>query len=190
MFERNVKFATYALYAVAGLLFIGAIMSFAANKGIQQAVEPSASMTRERIAIVAPDGSGVRYNVEIAVTPEQMDRGLMFREKLDKTAGMLFIYNRVEEHSMWMKDTQIPLDMVFIDNDGKISRIRENARPYDLRAISSITPARAVLEINAGQVQEQGIKLGDKIESHALSNFQGVESSQPRTEDREPVSDE
>jgi uncharacterized membrane protein (UPF0127 family) len=90
------------------------------------------------------------FEVEVAGTREQRARGLMFRKELPERRGMLFDFGRDQEIRMWMKDTLIPLDMVFIESDGRVLRIEQNAEPESLRLISSGGPARLVLEVKAG----------------------------------------
>ncbi len=114
------------------------------------------------------------YFVEVAKTREAMAKGLMGRRTLDEDAGFLFDVNLIPsdmEIAMWMKNTIIPLDMLFIDADGVVYYIYENAEPYSTNAIMAPKRPRAVLEINGGQVKEQGIKKGDKIKNKLFSNM-------------------
>ena len=111
----------------------------------------------------------VRFAVEVAQTPEELQKGLMHRTNLGFTNGMIFSIYPVRPTAMWMKNTKIPLDMLFIAPDATISMIKENAEPMSEELIISRDPVRAVLEINGGQAQRHGIKVGDKV-SHALLN--------------------
>lgn len=114
------------------------------------------------------------YFVEVANTREAMAKGLMGRSKLDKDSGFLFNVDLIPsdmEIAMWMKDTLIPLDMLFIDRNGKIYFIYENAEPYSTNAIMAPTRPRAVLEINGSQVKEFGIKIGDLVKTPLLGNM-------------------
>jgi hypothetical protein len=104
-----------------------------------------------------------RFTIELAVTPEQKMRGLMFRKHLDPDKGMLFDYGSSLEISMWMKNTYIPLDMVFIDEKGRIAHIVERTIPMSEEYIGSDGFIRAVLELNGGTVSRLGIKLGDQV---------------------------
>ena len=104
-----------------------------------------------------------RFKIELAVTPEQKIRGLMFRKHLDSDKGMLFDYGSPREISMLMKNTYIPLDMVFIDGKGRISHIVERTMPMSEEYIGSNGFVRAVLELNGGTVSRLGIKLGDQV---------------------------
>ncbi len=103
------------------------------------------------------------FEVEVASTREQRARGLMFRRELPESGGMLFDFGREQNIRMWMKDTLIPLDMIFIENDGRIVRIEQNAEPETLRVISSGGAARAVLEVKAGTTRRFGISIGDRV---------------------------
>ncbi len=116
----------------------------------------------DRLTIVT--GAGEHgFTVEIADTPARQAQGLMFRQSLAEDAGMLFIYPRAQPVSMWMKNTLIPLDMLFIREDGRIESIAQDAVPHDLTPIQSGGPVRAVLELPAGTTARLGVKPGDRI---------------------------
>ena len=120
------------------------------------------------------------FSVEVATTREQQERGLMFRKSLAPGAGMLFDFGHDREVSFWMKNTLIPLDMLFIRSDGVIVRIARNAKPLSERAISSGRPVRAVLEIAGGRAAEMGVRPGDKVRSGVTLRAAGVQpASQP-----------
>lgn len=108
--------------------------------------------------------SGVHaFAVELAVTPEQQSRGLMFRQTLPEGQGMLFDFKREQELTFWMKNTYVSLDMIFIRGDGRILRIAENTEPLSERLIHSGGPVRAVLEVVAGTAHKLGIEPGDRV---------------------------
>jgi uncharacterized membrane protein (UPF0127 family) len=108
--------------------------------------------------------SGVcTFAVEMAVTPEEQARGLMFRRSLPEGQGMLFDFKRDQELSFWMKNTLISLDMIFIRADGRILRIAENTEPLSERLVPSGGPARAVLEVISGTSRKLGIAPGDRV---------------------------
>lgn len=115
------------------------------------------------LTILTDDGK-ITYKVEEAKTIPELEKGLMYREKLDADSGMIFDLSEVEHTAMWMKNTKIPLDMIFIEPDGNIFWIYENAQPESLTLIIPPFPAAAVLEVNAGDVQKHNIKPGDKVE--------------------------
>jgi hypothetical protein len=104
-----------------------------------------------------------RFAVAVAATPEQQARGLMFVKSLAPNRGMIFPYDPPQEVAFWMKNTLIPLDMVFIRADGRIARIAY-AKPLDLTPVPSGEPASAVLEIRGGRAKQLGIKAGDKVD--------------------------
>lgn len=103
------------------------------------------------------------FEIEIATNDEQRARGLMFRNEMAPDAGMLFLYRRDRVLTMWMANTYLPLDMLFIGSDGRIVRIAENTIPLSRTTISSRNRARAVLELNAGTARRLGINAGDRV---------------------------
>ncbi len=117
---------------------------------------------------ISSAGKTHTFTVELAVTEAQRAQGLMWRRRLAPDRGMLFVYRRQRVLSMWMKNTLIPLDMLFIDRAGVIVRIHERAVPGSLRVISSGKRARAVLELNGGTVSRLGLRPGDRVLHQAL----------------------
>jgi len=114
--------------------------------------------------------SGVQvFSVEMATTEEEKTTGLMYRKELPDGKGMLFDFTPAQEVSMWMKNTFISLDMIFIRADGRILRIAENTEPQSTRIISSGGLAKGVLEVIAGTAKKYGIEPGDRV-AHPLFN--------------------
>jgi len=110
--------------------------------------------------------SGVHpFVVELATTDEERQRGLMFRRELPEGRGMLFDFKQDLNVTMWMKNTYIPLDMIFIRADGRIQRIAENTTPESEKIIPAGAPVRAVLEVIGGTAKKFGIKPGDRVAS-------------------------
>lgn len=107
------------------------------------------------------------YNIELAVSSRQRSRGLMFRRQMPRDYGMLFDFDRTQKVAMWMKNTFLPLDMIFMRADGTIAHIVENTTPHSLSVISSRFPVRFVLELNAGEARNAGLKSG-QIMRHAI----------------------
>ena len=108
--------------------------------------------------------SGARhFTVDYAITPTEKAKGLMHRESLPKSTGMLFIYQTPEPITMWMKNTPVSLDMIFISNRGRIRYIEERTEPNSTRQIHSHGKVSAVLEVVAGTVKDFGIKVGDEV---------------------------
>jgi uncharacterized membrane protein (UPF0127 family) len=105
-----------------------------------------------------------RFTVEVARTPEEQAQGLMFRKSVPPDRGMIFPYDPPVQVSFWMKNTLVPLDMVFIGPDGKIGRIAANTTPMSLDPVASIDPVSAVLEIAGGRAAELGLREGDKVD--------------------------
>lgn len=108
-------------------------------------------------------GKAHKFIVEVANTPEEQSRGLMFRQSLAPDRGMIFPYDPPVNASFWMKNTLIPLDMVFIRPNGTIGRIAENTVPLSLDPVPALEPVSAVLEIAGGRASELGLKPGDKV---------------------------
>ncbi|HEX9535432.1 MAG TPA: DUF192 domain-containing protein [Stellaceae bacterium] len=104
-----------------------------------------------------------RFKVELAETPAQMTQGLMFRTSLAPDAGMLFEYHEPTAATMWMRNTLIPLDMLFVDAQGRIVNIHERAVPQSLDVIAAAAPVRAVIELNGGTASRLGIAPGDQV---------------------------
>ena len=105
----------------------------------------------------------VLLNVEVADTEAKREQGLMFRRSMSDGHGMIFLFDREHEITMWMKNTYIPLDMVFIGSDWRIKHIAYDAEPFSTEVISSIRPASRVLEIGAGQAKKLGLGIGDSL---------------------------
>ena len=103
------------------------------------------------------------YNVEVADTTAERAKGLMFRRSLPQKSGMIFLYDQPQELGMWMKNTYIPLDMVFIDASGKVHRVEMNTEPFSTEIITSGGAVTAVLELNAGETERIGLKPGDSV---------------------------
>lgn len=137
-------------------LLAGAAIAAAAPRVLAQAFKKST------LTIVTDKGR-YDFDVEMALTPRQHAQGLMFRRTLAPDAGMLFDYRRPEPVSMWMKNTYIPLDMLFIASDGRIVNIAERTVPRSTEIIPSDGPVRAVLEVNGGTAARLGIEPGDKV---------------------------
>ncbi len=127
------------------------------------------AMEASPLSIETADGRSLAFSVELARTPEELTRGLMDRAHLAADAGMLFDFGADRTIAMWMKNTLIPLDMIFIARDGRITGIAQRAVPLSLEIIPSPGPVRAVLEVNGGVAEHLGIKVGDRI-VHPLFN--------------------
>ena len=129
--------------------------------------EVSASVKSE-LSIITSNGSKHNFLVDVAKTEEEKKIGLMFRKTLAKNAGMLFLYKREALRLMWMKNTFIPLDILFIDQKGVIKREVKRTIPHSLATISSRQSVLAVLELRGGITSSLEIKKGDRIEHPAF----------------------
>src|SRR6266702_6024052 len=123
---------------------------------------PAQAATFQPLEIVTRSGVHV-FSVEMATTEEEKQTGLMYRKELPDGKGMLFDFSPEQQVSMWMKNTYISLDMIFIRADGRILRIAENTEPQSTRIISSGGPAKGVLEVIAGTARKYGIAPGDRV---------------------------
>ena len=128
----------------------------------------AAQVVFETSPLAIESGAGtLSFEVELAISPEQRRQGLMFRERLDADQGMLFDFGRTAPVTMWMRNTFIPLDMLFIAADGRIARIVADTEPLSDAVIGSGGPVRAVLELPAGTSAERGIVVGNRV-VHAI----------------------
>ncbi len=125
---------------------------------------PARAQAEAPVVVLTPSGhDAVRVAVEIASTDEQRRRGLMYRQNLPPDAGMLFLFADDEIHQFWMKNTLIPLDMIFIRNDGTVAGVVENAEPKTLTGRSVGKQSRHVLEVNGGFARLHGIGEGTRV---------------------------
>lgn len=152
------NFDRKAVFAVARG-WLAAILVIA---GCGVASGPVRAASFQPLEIVTRNGVQV-FSVEMATTEEEKQTGLMYRKELADGKGMLFDFKPEQEVSMWMKNTYVSLDMIFIRADGRILRIAENTEPMSTKIISSQGPARAVLEVVAGTAQKYGIRPGDRV---------------------------
>ena len=146
------------LIALAALL-----VPMAANAQTATASALLSAMPREDLTIKDADGLSHVIHVEVALNEKNQADGLMGRKEMARDAGMLFFFGDEQPRFFWMKDTLIPLDMLFIRKDGTISHIHAGARPLDESSIASEGPVTAVLELNGGAAAGMGIKEGDKV---------------------------
>ncbi|MEM9683641.1 MAG: DUF192 domain-containing protein [Pseudomonadota bacterium] len=121
----------------------------------------------ERLTIRTAEATHA-FDVEIAATPDQHRTGLMYRRQLPANAGMLFLYENGSRVTMWMQNTYIPLDMLFVGADGRITHIVERTVPHSTELIGSNGPVRGVLELNGGTASRLGIRVGDQIKHPAF----------------------
>lgn len=123
----------------------------------------AAAFERSSLTILRQDGERFRFSVELALTQEERAQGLMYRETLAEDAGMLFVYEREQLVTMWMRNTLVSLDMLFLAGDGTVVSLAEEATPLSEEHISSGRPVKAVLEVPAGTVRRLGLTPGDRV---------------------------
>jgi uncharacterized protein len=142
------------LFVLFVLSFLSLLLPLPAGSLAAQQLQPLEIATKNGVQI---------FGVEMAVTPEEQARGLMFRRELPEKQGMLFDFQREQPTSFWMKNTYIPLDVIFIRADGRILRIAENTVPLSEALVPSGGPVRAVLEVIGGTAKKLGIAPGDRV---------------------------
>lgn len=146
----------------------GAMMALLA---FSAAASAQVRFDRQPLAIVTSSGERHEFSAELALDPDQREQGLMYRKQMAPDAGMLFDFGDSRAVSMWMRNTLIPLDMLFIDDAGTITHIQEQAKPLSETIISSQGPVKYVLELNGGEVRRRGIHKGDKVLSQQIGNL-------------------
>jgi uncharacterized protein len=150
---RQSRFSIYGA-AFAALVIFSALTGVLASG---DALFKHASLT------IGTKNGRVIFDVEVADTEPKRQQGLMFRRKLEADRGMIFLFDGEQSISMWMKNTYIPLDMVFIADDWRIVHIAEDAEPFSTDIIPSVRPASRVLEIAGGQAKKLGLATGDSV---------------------------
>jgi uncharacterized membrane protein (UPF0127 family) len=122
------------------------------------------------LTIVSPTGTEHKFNVEEAKTLAQQARGMMFREEMDDDFGMIFEFSEPKVATIWMKNTAIPLDILFVRSNGKILKIEHRAQPFTQRSASSEAVVAAVVELRGGRALELGIQPGDTVKHTFFGN--------------------
>jgi len=148
------------------------LLLFAATAVSPSTFSEAAELQRfatSELTIVSATGPH-HFTVEVAETPAQMEQGLMFRRTLAPDAGMLFDYKQPTMATMWMRNTLIPLDMLFVDAQGRIVNIHQRAVPQSLDLIAAAAPVRAVIELNGGTAARLGIAPGDLVQHPIFGN--------------------
>jgi uncharacterized membrane protein (UPF0127 family) len=127
------------------------------------------SVASDTVVLEPATGKPVPVAVELATTPDARQLGLMYRESLDPGRGMLFIFPRSAPQSFWMRNTKIPLDIVFIDDAGKIVRLHARTTPFSEDSLPSGAPVRFVLEVPGGYCEQNGVHEGDTVRLGSLA---------------------
>jgi uncharacterized protein len=147
---------------IALILVISANAVPALSLSVAPAQAEDAQAALEPLSIVTASGTH-DFSVEVMRTDAERERGLMFRRYLPNDRGMLFNFDVEQPVMMWMKNTFLPLDMIFMDRSGKVVSIAANTEPLSEHIIPSVEPAYAVLEVNAGTAARIGLKVGDEV---------------------------
>lgn len=153
------KIRAFFLCLVLAIIFC---FSQFTQSNAEPAVDPNAVFSVEVLAIVTSTGR-FEFSVEIADDTNERSQGLMFREEMLPTHGMLFDFGETSPVAMWMKNTPLSLDMVFIKHDGIVARVANKTTPFSQAIISSGEPVSHVLELNAGMANQIGLKAGDRV---------------------------
>ncbi|MGA1225709.1 MAG: DUF192 domain-containing protein [Tamlana sp.] len=149
-------------YILALILFS---FTFSACKDDKKVIKQTevAFKKEGELTIFKKDSTQVTLDIEIADTEYETQTGLMYRSSMKTNQGMLFVFDDVAPRSFYMKNTKIPLDLIFIDGNNKIVSFQKNAKPFDESSLPSNAPAKYVLEINAGLVNTWQLTVGDSI---------------------------
>lgn len=171
IFSR-LRMQVLARYASAALFVAGIfVMALVPQRALAQLAEPPildlATFPRSALEIVTAKDKHA-FEVWIADTPERQRQGLMFVRDLPASQGMLFVNDSPRVSSFWMKNTYIPLDMLFVDARGRIVEIFANTAPLSLTPVGAQTPVRAVLELRGGESARRGIRKGDRVRHSAF----------------------
>ena len=161
------RFAAARSSALITLLL--ACLSASAQTPSYGPADLDAAFERDSLVIHASKNACYRFDIWLALARPQQMRGLMFVRELPPFSGMLFVYSQPGGRSMWMKNTLISLDILFIRGDGRLSSIVKNAEPLSLRSLSSEEPVTYVLELGAGVTDKLGITPGDRIDWSGMS---------------------
>jgi uncharacterized protein len=151
-------FCIYRIKFATGFVLLTIFAVLAQNDSLIAA----APFSKSTLKIISHSGAH-SFSVELALTPAQRAQGLQYRQSLPAGTGMLFDFKTTQQVTMWMKNTYISLDMMFIAADGTIANIAKATQPQSLNYISSAGPVRGVLEVQAGTASVLGIKKGDRI---------------------------
>jgi uncharacterized membrane protein (UPF0127 family) len=155
---------------IALLAFVPPAAALAQGTAPADPTGPQPELPKEKLVITGKDGASHSFDVEVASTPDQQTTGEMFRTAVPADGGMLFDWGFPRESQMWMRNTLVPLDMVFINADGTIRSIAENTIPRSLAIIDSRGPVRATLELQGGITAKLDISVGDTVHAKIFGN--------------------
>jgi uncharacterized protein len=152
------------------LLALVALLPVSAWAQYTEPTGPQPPLPKEKLVIVGHGGPEHVFEVEMALTDKQQEIGDMFRTSIPQGSGMLFDWGYPRPSQMWMKNTLVSLDMIFINADGTIRAIAENTTPRSLAVIDSHGPVRATLEVVGGTTAKLNIKVGDTVKQRIFGN--------------------
>ena len=164
------------ILALPVFVFLAALCFFALSPHADETHKIKFHPLDLMVTIKTKEDKTYRFDVELALRPGEQEKGLMNRASLPETNGMLFVFNNNQRRTFWMKDTLIPLDIIFITEDGRIDHIHSNAQPLDRSFITSGRESWAVLEINGGLADKLGIEEGDIVYHPVFRNLNRLEN--------------
>jgi uncharacterized membrane protein (UPF0127 family) len=159
-----------SFWVVAVVFCVCAILAGSGARAQDAAPEPLSAFPQSLLAIRTTAGKVVNFKIWSADNPRREEQGLMFVHDMDEHAGMLFLFPGNHHPTMWMKNTYIPLDLLFINEHGRIEYIAAQATPLSLSVIQSPKPSLAVLELKGGASDRLGIKVGDSVVYSSFHN--------------------
>ncbi len=166
----QVERVRYARPIAAAFCALFLVLSFGVAKSDQTLAVEVVLFPTDQIVLVTSDGMRHPFDVELALTPKQRRRGLMYRSSLAEDAGMLFLFGREDQRNIWMANTVVSLDILFLDKAGRVVSIARDAVPYSTDTIPSGVPAAGVLEVVAGTSDRLGIDLDAYVEHEAFAD--------------------
>jgi hypothetical protein len=152
-----------AVRASALLLLLPVLMPMTGHGADASSAMPLSSFPREPVAVETRSARRHVFEAWRAETPGQREQGLMFVKSMGDDQAMIFVYDPVQYVAMWMKNTLLPLDMLFVDDHGCVVTVKEHAKPGSLATIESKAPVALVVELNGGTVASRGIRVGDRV---------------------------
>ncbi|MGB3775221.1 MAG: DUF192 domain-containing protein [Leeuwenhoekiella sp.] len=152
-------------YLLLACLFLSLLScNDSSENASEEIITEEITFTKEgELKVYKSDGSIIPLNIEFAETSYETSTGLMYRDSMEEDQGMLFIFSFPSIHNFYMKNTEIPLDIIYIKANNKIATIAANAEPFSEQSLSSKVPVQYVLEINGGLTEDWNIKVGDSI---------------------------
>lgn len=155
--------------ALASALFCASVAF-----GVASANEQPMILPPDPVPLVVETNDGKQeFTIEIADEPRERERGLMFRQSMEPGRGMLFVFENTQRQGFWMKNTPLPLDLLFIAENGRLVAIRRG-EPFSEALIAPIYPVRFVLELNAGTARERGIRIGARLRHPVIDAISGA----------------